>query len=301
MSGVRSYSFREGDRSEYLAQFLLSALGLCSSIPRQEDIGFDFSCSIADQEDDILTFGYPYLISIKSLSKPSIDIKPSTRTIEDNDIRHVAWLFRQNQPIFLGVVDKVKVILRIFSLLPIWFVYYEGLETIGSLSLNPRFDVEQTNDVVKPPKGAELTEWPNHFHYDVDLGHPIAILDLPTIKNETLLLHAKRFLRTAVEIAERNLVHYRLHIPHFNWFQKTTPDTSSLRPAFAYYPVPPNAEARSAIMAALAPSLISFALHFKEAGDHNSLQACARLLTHAPPGVVPPIIFERIPELKPLG
>src|SRR5438132_11449916 len=117
MSGVRSYSFREGDRSEYLAQFFLSAMGLCTSIPRQEDIGFDFSCSIADQEAGLLTFGFPYLISIKSISAPSIGIEPSATAIQANDHRHVSWLFRQDQPVFLGVVDKDAINLRIFSLL----------------------------------------------------------------------------------------------------------------------------------------------------------------------------------------
>ena len=112
-------------------------------IPRQEDIGFDFSCSIADQEAGILTFGYPYLISIKSRSTPSIDIEPTKTAIEADDARHVAWLFRQDQPVFLGVVDKDAISLRIFSLLPIWFLYYRGGPTVGSLSLNPRFDPAQ--------------------------------------------------------------------------------------------------------------------------------------------------------------
>ena len=102
MSGVRSFSFREGDRSEYLAQFFLSAMGLCTAIPRQEDIGFDFSCSVADQEAGVLTFGYPYLISIKSISSPSIEIDPTATAIQANDRRHVSWLFRQDQPVLLG-------------------------------------------------------------------------------------------------------------------------------------------------------------------------------------------------------
>jgi len=67
---------------------------------------------------------------------PSIDIEPTKTAIAADDARHVAWLFRQNQPVFLGVVDKDSVSLRIFSLLPIWFLYYRGGQTIGSLSLN---------------------------------------------------------------------------------------------------------------------------------------------------------------------
>lgn len=302
MSGVRSYSFREGDRSEYLAQFLLSAMGLCTPIPRQEDIGFDFACSIADQESNLLTFGYPYLISIKSASKPSILIQPTKTAIQAGDHRHVEWLFRQEQPVFLGVVDKEAVTLRIFSLLPIWFLYYRGGPTIGSLSLNPRLDAAQTGDVGAPSQGSELAEWPGHYHYDLDLGHPAAILDLPTIKDEARTRAAKRFLRMAVDYSERNLLHYRLQIPHFYWFAKTSPDASSLQPAYAYHDIPVSGEARREIMGALAPSLISFAMHFKEAGDAVSLQACATLLSHAPPGIVPDVVLDHVPELRrPVG
>ncbi len=300
MPGVRSYSFREGDRSEYLAQFLLSALGLCTFIPRQEDIGFDFSCSLADQEAGILTFGYPYLISIKSRSMPSIHVEPTKTAIEADDARHVAWLFRQNQPVFLGVVDKEDVSLHIFSLLPLWFLYYYGGPTVGSLSLNPRFDVAQTDDVGIPTRGAELANWPGHFHFDVDLGHPVAKLDLSTIQDEARLRIVKKSLRIAVDFAERDLLHYRLQIPTFYWFAKISPDGSVLHPAFSYEPVPPTPDARREIMAELAPSLISFALYFKETGDAESLQACAKLLSHAPQHVIPPIILEHVPELQPI-
>lgn len=299
MPGVRSYSFREGDRSEYLAQFLLSALGLCTSIPRQEDIGFDFSCSIADQEKGILTFGYPYLISIKSRSMPSITITPSNTAIDADDGQHVAWLFAQNQPVFLGVVDKDAVTLRIYSLLPVWFLYYRGGTTVGSLSLNPRFDAAENPDVGIPLQGNELPNWPGHFHFDVDLGHPIAILDLPTIQDEERLHVVKKRLRFAVNFAELNLLHYRLKIPNFYWFAKTSSDGSVLHPAFSYDPVPPTPDACRTIMGELAPSLISFALHFKTAGDAESLHACAKLLSHAPPHVIPPIILEHVPELQP--
>jgi hypothetical protein len=297
MSGVRSYSFREGDRSEYLAQFFLSAMGLCTSIPRQEDIGFDFSCSIADQEAGLLTFGFPYLISIKSISAPSIEIEPSAAAIQANDHRHVSWLFRQDQPVFLGAVDKDAMNLRIFSLLPLWFLYYEGGPSIGTLSLNPRLNAQNEGDVGRPVRGEELANWPAHFHYDVDLGHPVAILDIPTIQDQDRLRAAKRFLRMAVDFSERNLLHYRLQIPDFYWFPKTSADASLLQPGFYYQPVQPTEEARQNIMSALAPSLISFALHFKQVHDAESLDACAKLLAHAPAGTVPQVVLDQLPEL----
>lgn len=298
MAGVRSYSFREGDRSEYLAQFLLSATGLCTSIPRQEDIGFDFACSIADKESGILTFGYPYLISVKSLSGPTISVAPTKTAIEANDHSHVAWLFRQEQPTFLGVVDKTTITLRVFSLLPLWFLYYRGGQDVGSLSINPRLGEEQGGDVGPPKRGAALDNWPGHFHYDVDVGHPIAILDLKTIQSEERTRSVKKFLRYAVELAERTLLQYRLQIPYWYWFPKTTPNASKFQSGFSCQPVPPSDEARRLIMAELAPSLTSFALHFKETGDAASFQACKTLLDHAPPHTIPEAILQQLPELR---
>lgn len=298
MSGVRSFSFREGDRSQYLAQFLLSALGLCTPIPYQEDIGFDFACSIADQESGFLTFGFPYLISIKSLSDPSISIEPTKTTIQTGGQQHVEWLFRQEQPIFLGVVDKNAVCLRIFSLLPIWFIYYQSRHLVGTLSLNPRLNPNDTRDVGAPKQGQELGSWPGHYHYDVDLGHPIAIVDLPTIQDEDCIFATKMMLRGAVDWAERSLLHRRILIPHFYWIHRTTPDAESFLTAFLYQQIPINPKAREEKMAALAPSLISFAMHFKEINDVASLQACATLLRHAPAGIVPDVVLERVPELR---
>lgn len=198
----------------------------------------------------------------------------------------------------MGVVDKEAVSVRIFSLLPIWFLYYRGGPTIGSLSLNPRLKAAQSGDVGAPLRGVELAQWPGHYHYDVDLGHPVAILDLPTIKDESRTRAAKGLLRMAVDYAERNLLHYRLQIPHFYWFAKTAADASSLRPAYAYHPVPDSVKARGEIMEALAPSLISFAMHFKKVGDAASLGACATLLSHAPPEIVPDVVLDHVPELR---
>src|SRR5882672_5134928 len=49
MSGVRLYNRRQCETSEYLADHILSALGLVTQVPRQEDIGFDLVCNLAEQ------------------------------------------------------------------------------------------------------------------------------------------------------------------------------------------------------------------------------------------------------------
>ena len=46
MPGSIWYPFRQGNRSEYLALYILSALGISIYVPRTEDIGVDFYCSL---------------------------------------------------------------------------------------------------------------------------------------------------------------------------------------------------------------------------------------------------------------
>lgn len=288
---------REGDRSEYFAQVLLSGLGLSTPIPRQEDIGFDFSCSIADQESGILSFGHPYLISIKSLSKPNIELIPTERAKRESDQRHIEWLFRQELPSFLGLVDKELFQIRIFSLIPLWFIYYEGGPRCGELRIQPRIDEANLNDVGRPIDQGEIEGWPGMHKFEVDLGHPIAILSLDTLKDAEATKLIKNRIRFASKFAQLNHIHFHLGIPHFYWFAKTLPDGSKCHPAFYYLPVPPTEDARQAIMRELAPSLISFALHYKEAGDGESLSAVRKLLELVPEEYFPEVIHENLPEI----
>ncbi len=46
MSGARSRTFRLGDRSEFLVEHLLAGVAFSTRVPRQEDIGIDFMCSL---------------------------------------------------------------------------------------------------------------------------------------------------------------------------------------------------------------------------------------------------------------
>src|SRR3990172_8416584 len=153
MSGVRLFSFREGDRSEYLASFLLSALGLVTGVERQEDIGFDFYCSLADREDATLTFGYPFLVQIKSAGSPVFELLPKPGYTHEPNIvpRHLAWLPRQDLPVYLGVIDRRKFSLQLFSLAPFWFIYFGDPECAdcGGIRFVPRLVLGNTTQVGK--------------------------------------------------------------------------------------------------------------------------------------------------------
>jgi hypothetical protein len=295
MSGVRSYSFREGDRSEYLAQFLLSGIGLCVSIPRQEDIGLDFSCNIADQEQGILSFGSSFMVSVKSLSGPTIELPAKEHR---KDQKHIEWLFRQDIPLFLGVVDKNRVSIRLYSLEPLRFLFYEGgLMQCGSLTIRPRFNPEETQDVTRPKQLDELQFWPRMFHYEADLGHPVAIITIESLKDQPTLRKVKDNLRRAVHFARLNLIYSELRIPFFFWFHKTKPDASSFDVAWFCRPMPADVELQQKMMALVTPSLTSLAMYYKSVGKLEKLAALRPVLADFPQDAFPNEIRDRLPEL----
>ena len=62
MPATLAFGFHESNRGEYLAQYFLSALGVSAPVIRQEDIGVDFFCSLAREENKKLTFHSPYMV-----------------------------------------------------------------------------------------------------------------------------------------------------------------------------------------------------------------------------------------------
>jgi hypothetical protein len=58
------FSYRQGDRSEYLAQYMLSAFGLAVKVPREEDIGVDFYCNLAKHVGKKITYFEPYNVQV---------------------------------------------------------------------------------------------------------------------------------------------------------------------------------------------------------------------------------------------
>jgi len=83
MSGVRLHNPRQGDRSEYLAVYMLSALGLVTQVPRQEDIGIDLICNLAEQESGIVGFRHHFAVSVKSASTPRAVFVPADSKKDD--------------------------------------------------------------------------------------------------------------------------------------------------------------------------------------------------------------------------
>lgn len=61
MPGAKAYGFRMGDNAERLCEFVISSLAFTSKVPRTEDVGHDFLCSLAEREANMFKAG-PFLL-----------------------------------------------------------------------------------------------------------------------------------------------------------------------------------------------------------------------------------------------
>src|SRR4030067_3640484 len=105
MPGSLWFPFRQGNRSEYLALYILSALGVVVKVPKEEDIGADFHCSLAHMEGKRMTFHSPFLVQTKSISESKISYGgPDEKGCWKKE--EVNWLFGQELPLLIGLLDQ---------------------------------------------------------------------------------------------------------------------------------------------------------------------------------------------------
>src|SRR5882762_3466342 len=91
MPGGRSRSFRLGDRSELLVQHLLAGLAFTTPVPRQEDIGIDFLCSLITGLDDAgLLWAGPFF---------TVQAKSNVEAVVYQDPHQLQWIKHQENPL----------------------------------------------------------------------------------------------------------------------------------------------------------------------------------------------------------
>ena len=151
MPGARYQSFRLGDRSELLAEHLLSAFAFTTRVPRQEDIGFDFFCSLIRRDEQLLKAGPFFAVQAKSSTTPLIYSK-------DHEID---WIASQENPLLICVVDRAAMAMDVYST---WNVM------CGPLASKP------TQITLLP--GVKRDAWPGIEHkadnsQEICLGNPI--------------------------------------------------------------------------------------------------------------------------------
>lgn len=294
MSGIRLFSFREGDRSEYLANYLLSGLGLVTVVPRQEDIGFDFYCQLADQEKGSLTFGYPFIVQVKT---EGIDeISYGSYKIEDWKRENIEWLFRLELPLLFGIVNKKNVQIDVYNCSAFRFLFVENPNP-SIIEFKPR--IPQSDTDIGRPSQESIQNWTvqdkgDGHKYIIDLGNPLVTITNDDIYNHDLLLHKKNILRNAVAMEQNNILYRKLALPHFHWVLNIKTDKSF--GAAWYYGSSNSTTVLSNHYRTLGPGLISLAINLRANGKEALVRQLIPILRELPNDVIPQGIIDKNPD-----
>jgi len=106
MGGKRLSSFREGDRSEYLAQYALSRLAFVTEIPRQEDFGVvDFLCVLGNDHSKSVLAENAFYVQVKSSAKRLEWDSGSVRWVSEH----------MDLPLIFCIVTKAESRIRLYS------------------------------------------------------------------------------------------------------------------------------------------------------------------------------------------
>jgi hypothetical protein len=254
MSGRRLINFREGDLSEYLAQYLLSRFSYVNPVPRQEDFGVaDFLCVLGKKESGSFYPEYGYYIQVKSTEDDVIFDKNAAKWIS----------LHMDLPLIICIIDKVNSHIKLYSCCRVWvglFIITEPETLI--IKLNEGTD----SQIVQIDR--------EHRTINVPVGLPILSMNISDIEDRRDVCYD--ILRPWLELDKKNIARRgvgRIFSSGFlNWEENRNPSVF-----FNQYTFGPDYRVAEKELKNI---LIALAHSYKEFGKQTELEALFNYLKH---------------------
>lgn len=183
MPGARPRGWRFGDRGELLAESILSSIAFTVRVPRQEDVGHDLLCTIAERDGNLQRAGPFFTVQIKS-DRGGITYEKEYE---------VAWIQNQDNPFFICVANRKDLTIEMYST---WNMLngflLKGAQRIVLVPSGPDADYEQVATV----QGEQT----------VPLGRPVLRMSMEDAMHEARAQALGAVLREWVEIDRENIV-----------------------------------------------------------------------------------------------
>jgi hypothetical protein len=295
MPGSLWAPFREGNRSEYLAQYFLSALGVSVSVPRPEDIGIDFYCALAKQAGERLTFHSPFAVQVGSYGTKDFSYGGHTgKGVWQRE--QLDWLFSQELPLFVATVDKDSLSFRLYSTSPIWLIRY----TFGEVS-EVRLIPDAVHDPLKDSR-EDVAEYSGKggdgCRYNVPLGLPVVALSIGQLKTE-IVDKARASLAKASYVEMRNLTYRRLSVHFSQWMLDilSNDDSSAVKLGQFYAWNSEPGRNTPEQLEALLPIIVALAHNLKWQKRTDELAQLKGIFGLIPKDKIPGFVRTNLPEL----
>lgn len=301
MSGAFGPNFRKGNLSEYQALYLLSHIGSSITVPRQEDVGIDFYCSINIEDGHHELVKEQFIIQLKSNETDKIEygsvIKPGKNKKKKWNGHELEWYFNLELPLFYGVMNKKANYLDIYSSSFKWYNYWQrDFMTIEFLINQPSENMKE----IHASNDEDISDWADEIQTKrskrktfVKTGPPLIRLSPDVVLDKKKLEKLKRILREAVRIEKNNIIFKTLNLPYFNWIHKVDTNESFV-PAY-YFATNKVSLKEKELIDAITPIIISLGLLYK----HENLEkfnAIKTLLKLIPEQKIPENVKKALEE-----
>ena len=184
MPGLQLASFWEGNRSELFAAYILSGFAAVVPVPRPMDFGVDFFCTLTHLRGNALYAGRAFELQVKTGHK--IQVKYGGLDNGAWKAYELDWLYGQDQPIILCVVDLDAWELRLYSTVRMWWVRYQWGRP-GEVILTPDLEFQGESAIelyprspLPPPDDGRPAG--DGYSYKIPLGKPIISISLKDLK-----------------------------------------------------------------------------------------------------------------------
>jgi len=174
-----------GDRTELLVEYCLHSLAFSSRVPRQEDVGHDFVCALAEPRGDLLWAGAAFSVQAKSDTSSLVFAKE----------HELQWLILQENPFFVAVGNKKELRVDLYSTWQRARAFLQNGSRKTTLEFAPPLVVGRDVEVTKDRTGQVIY-----------LGKPILSVTLQQLLDLDQLANARKVLRAWIDVDRRNIV-----------------------------------------------------------------------------------------------
>jgi hypothetical protein len=218
----RHATFRQGDRAEYLAQYILSAFAIAVPVPRQEDVGVDFHCSLLVRDGHNLRPTLPFNIQIKKSGEDVLKngVRFGGLTPAGDWRRHeIEQLCQTDVPFLIGLVNLETQTLDIFSTITRYFVLanWQGTGPPREIALIPYEPKGEGHLNAGVQEDLEAKPGIPQKLWTLPLGQPIVSIPIDDSENVEKCEIIKIILAPFISMDQENWVRFKIGLGYFNW------------------------------------------------------------------------------------
>lgn len=209
-----------GARYQDFAKAVLGSLAAVVEVPREHDFGIDLFCQLLKPAGSA-TQTTTHLFSVQVKGGQERLCYGGLKSSEWKEYEFT-WLKSLATPLYLAVVDEKFRYVNLFSLLPLWWIFWQTAPHpfhVDFKTGNPKRTLARWQ---KPTYVSARTSqlFGDRRNWTVPLGPPFLRLTLNMMRSEKSQEQARLVLQTWVANDHQNLMRYHQFIPAYNGFQE---------------------------------------------------------------------------------